>query len=61
MQTILVVDDNESLRDNIGLMLEREKFVPVLTGDGISGFEKARTLRPQLILVDLRLPGMSGF
>src|SRR4051812_39427049 len=61
MQTILVVDDNESLRDSIGLMLEREKFVPVLTGDGISGFEKARTLRPQLILVDLRLPGMSGF
>lgn len=61
MQTILVVDDNESLRDSIGLMLEREKFVPVLTGDGISGFEKARSLRPQLILVDLRLPGMSGF
>jgi DNA-binding response OmpR family regulator len=61
MQTILVVDDNESLRDSIGLMLEREKFVPVLTGDGTTGFEKARTLRPQLILVDLRLPGMSGF
>jgi DNA-binding response OmpR family regulator len=61
MQTILVVDDNESLRDSIGVMLEQEKFIPVLAGDGISGFEKARTLRPQLILVDLRLPGMSGF
>jgi DNA-binding response OmpR family regulator len=60
MQTILVIDDDESVRSNIGLMLEREKFIPVLTGDGISGFEKARTLRPQLILVDLRLPGMSG-
>lgn len=60
MQTILVIDDDESLRDTIGVMLEREKFAPILAADGESGLEKAVTLKPQLLLVDLRLPGMSG-
>jgi DNA-binding response OmpR family regulator len=60
MQKILVIDDDESLRDTIGVMLEREGFTPILAGDGKSGFEKALTLKPQLMLVDLRLPGMSG-
>jgi len=60
MQTILVIDDDENLRDTIGVMLERENFVPVFAADGKTGFEKALVLKPQLILVDLRLPGMSG-
>ncbi len=60
MQKILVIDDDESLRDTIGVMLEREGFVPILAKDGKSGFEKALTMKPQLMLVDLRLPGMSG-
>jgi DNA-binding response OmpR family regulator len=60
MQTILVIDDDESLRDTIGVMLEQEGFRAVLTGDGRDGFEKTMTLKPDLALVDLRLPGMSG-
>jgi DNA-binding response OmpR family regulator len=60
MQTILVIDDDESLRDTIGLMLEQEGFRTVLVGDGRSGFEKAMTIKPDLVLVDLRLPGMNG-
>lgn len=60
MQTILVIDDDESLRDTIGVMLERENFVPIFAADGKSGFDKALTLKPQLVLVDLRLPVMSG-
>jgi DNA-binding response OmpR family regulator len=60
MQTILVIDDDESLRDTICVMLEQEGFIPVSVGDGKNGFEKAVLLRPQLILVDLRLPGMGG-
>lgn len=59
-QTILVIDDDESLRDTIGVLLERENFVPIFATDGKSGFEKALTLKPQLLLVDLRLPVMSG-
>src|SRR6202047_3447785 len=60
MQTILVIDDDESLRDTIGLMLENEGFHPVLVADGIAGLEQSFALRPNLILVDLRMPGLSG-
>ena len=60
MQTILVIDDDESLRDTIAIMLEQEGFRPALEGDGQAGYEKALLLKPDLILVDLRLPGMSG-
>jgi len=60
MQTILVIDDDESLRDTIGVMLEQEGFHAVLVEDGRQGFEKALLLKPDLMLVDLRVPGMSG-
>ena len=60
LPTILVIDDDESLRDTISLMLEKEGFKTALAGEGRSGFEQAVMLQPDLILVDLRLPGMSG-
>src|SRR6202167_2614294 len=60
MTTILVIDDDESLRDTIGLMLEQEGYRPLLAADGKTGYERALTVKPDLILVDLRLPGMSG-
>src|ERR1700722_213736 len=60
MQTILVIDDDESLRDTIGVMIEQEGFRAVLVGDGRAGFDKVVMLKPDLVLVDLRLPGMSG-
>jgi DNA-binding response OmpR family regulator len=60
MQKILVIDDDESLRETIGVMLERENFVPILASDGKTGLDKALTQKPQLLLVDLKLPVMSG-
>jgi DNA-binding response OmpR family regulator len=60
MQTILVIDDDDSLRDTIGLMLEQEGYRVHLAADGREGYERCLALRPDLILVDLRLPGMSG-
>jgi len=60
METILVIDDDENLRDTIGLMLDREGFCAVLAGDGKTGFDQAILSKPSLVLVDLRLPGMSG-
>jgi len=60
VQTILVIDDDDSLRDTIGVMLEQESFHAVLEGDGKAGFERALASKPDLVLVDLRLPGMSG-
>ncbi|MBS1873431.1 MAG: response regulator transcription factor [Acidobacteria bacterium] len=60
MQTILVIDDDENLRDTIGIMLEKEGFKAVLIGDGKTGLQEALALKPGLILVDLRMPGLTG-
>ncbi len=60
MQTILVIDDDENLRDTVAMMLEREGFRAVQAADGRSGFEAAVLQKPDLMLVDLRLPGMNG-
>lgn len=60
MHTILVIDDDENLRDTIGLLLETEGFRPVLVADGKRGFEQALLIKPSLIIADLRMPGMSG-
>ncbi len=60
MKTVLVIDDDESLRETVGILLEKENFSPIFAADGTTGFEKAIMLKPSLILVDLRLPGMGG-
>src|ERR1700679_3025064 len=60
MQTILVIDDDENLRDTIGVLLEREGFRAILAPDGRSGMDQALLGRPDLILADLRLPDISG-
>jgi DNA-binding response OmpR family regulator len=60
MQTVLVIDDDRSVRDTIGVMLESEGFRPVLAEDGARGVEQAISEKPELILVDLRMPGLSG-
>jgi DNA-binding response OmpR family regulator len=60
MQTILVIDDDLNVRDTVGMMLEREGFLPVLASDGQAGFRQAVALNPGLILVDLCMPGLSG-
>lgn len=61
MQSILVIDDDENLRDTIAVLLEREKFNAILAPDGRTGLNLAMTIRPNLILADLRLPDLSGF
>jgi DNA-binding response OmpR family regulator len=60
MNTVLVIEDDESLRDTVGLLLEREGFHPILVADGRAGLDEALRSKPSLVLVDLRLPGMSG-
>jgi DNA-binding response OmpR family regulator len=60
MQTILVIDDDENLRDTISVLLEREGFRAVLAPNGHTGVDQAVMARPSLILVDIRLPDISG-
>jgi DNA-binding response OmpR family regulator len=60
MGTILVIDDDPSLRDTLSVLLEREGFQTALAADGRSGFQQAIELKPELILVDLCMPRLSG-
>jgi DNA-binding response OmpR family regulator len=60
MQSILVIDDDQRLRDTVSILLEQEGFQVVQAADGRNGLEQALTLKPDLIVVDLRLPGITG-
>jgi DNA-binding response OmpR family regulator len=60
MQTILIIDDDEAIRQVIGVMLENEGFRAILAADGKTGLQEAFSARPNLIVVDLRMPGISG-
>jgi DNA-binding response OmpR family regulator len=60
MEKILIVDDDAELRETVSILLEREQFIPIQAVDGPSGLEKAFSTKPNLVIVDLRLPGLSG-
>ena len=58
---VLVVEDDEGIRDMLKYNLTAAGFSVQEASDGASGLRSARTARPDLILLDLMLPGMSGF
>jgi len=60
MQSILIIDDDDRLRDTLSILLEQEGFRVSQAADGRRGLEQALTLKPDLILMDLRLPGLGG-
>jgi DNA-binding response OmpR family regulator len=60
MQSVLLIDDDESLRDTIAVMLQQDGFTTEQASDGRAGLERALAFKPDLVLVDLRLPGLSG-
>ncbi len=57
---ILVVDDERDLVELIGLNLQRNGYEVVTAHDGAMGLEMARKLRPDLIVLDVMMPGLSG-
>ena len=58
---ILLVEDNPDLRDRIELLLLRQGYQVVATGDGLRAVELAEQTRVDAALVDLLVPGQSGF
>jgi DNA-binding response OmpR family regulator len=61
MPQILVVEDETSLREALAYNLTRQEYTVEAVGDGPSALEAARRLQPDLILLDLMLPGIDGF
>ena len=60
MPKILLVEDNEMNRDMLSRRLERRGFEVIMAVDGAEGVEMARTGNPDLVLMDMSLPGMDG-
>lgn len=60
MQTILIIEDERDLAELIRFNLESEGFRCMCESDGCAGLETARRESPDLILLDLMLPGMMG-
>ncbi|HEV3141127.1 MAG TPA: response regulator [Vicinamibacterales bacterium] len=61
MATVLIVEDNEPSRDALARRLERRGFTALAAVDGRHAVALARAARPDLILMDLGLPGINGF
>lgn len=60
MSKILIIEDEADIAELVALHLQREEHTPFIAHDGISGLNMARTEVPDLILLDLMLPGMDG-
>ncbi|ANF32910.1 DNA-binding response regulator [Leifsonia xyli] len=57
---ILVVDDDTALAEMIGIVLRTEGYDPVFCEDGSLAVDTFRSSKPDLVLLDLMLPGMDG-
>ncbi len=58
---ILVVDDEVDLVDVLATHLEHDGFEVLKALDGKEGYEKAQTHKPDVVILDLRMPRMDGF
>ena len=60
-ETILVVEDEPALQETLVYNLKKEGYTVEAVGDGREALDLARGLRPDLIVLDLMLPGIDGF
>lgn len=60
MTKILIVEDNEVNRDMLSRRLRKKGYDVVIAVDGQEGIDKAKDGKPDLILMDISLPGMDG-
>jgi DNA-binding response OmpR family regulator len=61
MATVLLVDDDPKIRELLRLYVEREGHRPLFAADGETALELATRAKPDIVLLDVMLPGMDGF
>ena len=60
-KTILLVDDEPDLLDSLSIRLRASGYEVLIAEDGLEALKKARSLDPDLIILDLMLPKMDGY
>jgi CheY-like chemotaxis protein len=60
MKRILVIEDDDALREVLRSSLEDEGYLVAAAPDGITGLALAREFQPDVIVSDIRLPGIDG-
>ncbi len=61
MKKILIIEDDFLLGDVLTQKLKAERFEVALVGDGLKGYEKIKSFKPDLVLLDIILPTMNGY
>jgi CheY-like chemotaxis protein len=59
-QTILVIEDDDVMRELMQLSLVRSGYEVTVAEDGVRGYDTALFLRPDLIVTDIQMPGADG-
>jgi len=59
-KTVLIVEDELDMRIFIATLLETSGYQPVMTRDGTEGMRKAKDVLPDLIILDVMMPGEGG-
>ena len=57
---ILVVDDELDMRTYLSTLLETSGYTPIVATDGLEGIQKAREVKPELIILDVMMPKEGG-
>ena len=60
-EKILIIDDDVDTLKLVGLMLQKQSYQIVAANNGLQGLEQAETENPDLILLDVMMPGMDGY
>ena len=61
MSTVLVIDDVQTERLLFGEVVKQLGHIAEYAADGLTGFDRAKELKPSLILLDVVMPGQDGF
>ena len=60
-KSILIVEDDNNIADLLRMYLEKEGYQATIAADGTQGIDLYRKLRPDLVLLDIMLPGVDGW
>ncbi len=58
--SLLVVDDEKHQRESLQALLSDEGYTVTVAADGREALQKAAAARPEVVLTDLKMPGLSG-